>query len=133
MMEVVVPTAIEPEFARAGQHVLSITVRGLPAAPEEGRAALSKRLAERVVSALECRMKNLRAHITGIHFDLPDASTRDSEFSVSRILSPYRARIATPLNGLFLCGLAAEPMDAVSGRAGRLAAGMAQKWLSVSP
>jgi len=133
MMEVVVPTAIEPEFARAGQHVLSITVRGLPAAPEEGRAALSKRLAERVVSALECRMKNLRAHITGIHFDLPDASTRDSEFSVSRILSPYRARIATPLSGLFLCGSAAEPMDAVSGRAGRLAAGMAQKWLSASP
>ena len=126
MMEVVVPTAIEPEL---GQRALSVAVRGLPTVPKEGRP-VSTQLAERVVSTLERRMRNLRAHITGIHFDLPTENRRDTGFSVSRILSSYRARIATPLNGLFLCGSAAEPMDAVSGRAGRLAAGMAHRWLS---
>ncbi len=135
MMEVMVPTAIEPELASPGQHVLRVTVRGLPSAPEGGWATLSQRLAERVVSTLERRMRNLRAHITDIHFGLPDESAQDAEFCVGRILSPYHARIATPLDGLFLCGSAAEPMDAVSGRAGRLAAGMAHRWLSqeVSP
>lgn len=135
MMEVVVPTAIESDLAPPGQHVLSIRVRGLPAVPAEGWSALSARLAKRVVCVLERRIRNLRAHITGIHFGPPDECMRDIDFSVSRILSPYRARIATPLSGLFLCGSAAEPMDAVSGRAGRLAAGLAQRWLSpeVSP
>ena len=130
MMEVVIPAAIEPERAASGQHAISVTVRGLPAFPEEGWAALSARLAERVVTTLEHRTRNLRAHITGIHFDLPNQNMRDADFSVSRILSTYHLRIATPVNGLFLCGSAAEPMDAVSGRAGRLAAGMAQRWLS---
>jgi len=129
MMEVVVPTAIEPELA-LGRHVLSITVRGLPAVPDEGCAVLSARLAERAVTILERHMRNLRSHITGIHFSLPNESMRDIDFSTGRILSSYDAIIATPLSGLFLCGVAAEPMDAVSGRAGRLAAGMAHRWLS---
>lgn len=129
MMEVVVPTATESELA-PGQYALGITVRGLPSEPEEGWGMLSKRLAERVVSTLERRTRNLRADITGLHFSLPNKGMRDRDFSVSRILSPYHARIATPLDGLFLCGSAAEPMDAVSGRAGRLAAGMAHRWLS---
>jgi len=135
MMEVVIPTAMDPELAPPGQHVLSVTVCGLPVAPEERWPLLSARLAERVVSTLERRMRNLRAHLTGIYFGLPNESRRDSDFSVSRILSSYSARMATPLKGLFLCGSAAEPMDAVSGRAGRLAAGMAQRWLAseVSP
>jgi len=135
MMDLVVPTAIDPELAPSGLHVLSVTVRGLPAVPQEGWSALSARLAERVVNTLEHHMRNLRAHITDIHFGLPDESAPDAEFCVGRILSPYHARIATPLGGLFLCGSAAEPMDAVSGRAGRLAAGMAHRWLSqeVSP
>jgi len=135
MMEVVIPTAMDPELAPPGQHVLSVTVCGLPVAPEERWPLLSARLAERVVSTLERRKRNLRAHLTGIYFGLPNESRRDSDFSVSRILSSYPARITTPLNGLFLCGSAAEPMDAVSGRAGRLAAGMAQRWLAseVSP
>ncbi len=130
MMEVVVPTAIEPDLAPPGQHALSVTVRGLPAVPQEGWAALSARLAEPVVNTLERHMRSLRAHITGIHFGLPDQIARDAEFSVSRALSPYHARIVTPVNGLFLCGSSAEPMDAVSGRAGRLAAEMAHTWLS---
>jgi phytoene dehydrogenase-like protein len=129
LMEVVVATAIEPKLAPPGQHVVSLRVRGLPVAPERGWPALSTPLAVRVVCMLERRMKDLRSHITGIHLSTPK-NTRDADFSMNRILSPFRARIATPIDGLFLCGAAAEPMDAVSGRAGRLAAGLALAWLS---
>jgi phytoene dehydrogenase-like protein len=130
MLEVVVPTVVDPGLATAGQHVLSIRLCGLPVAPEGGWPGLSTRLAERVVCVLERRIRNLRAHIVGIHMTLPDENMRDAGFSVRRVLQPYSTRIATPIDGLFLCGEAAEPMDSVSGRAGRLAAGMAQAWLA---
>jgi phytoene dehydrogenase-like protein len=131
MLEVVVPTIMDPGLAPPGQHVLSIRIRGLPVAAENGWPLLSTKLAERVVSALERRFKNLRAHIIGIHMTLPDKGVRDDvDFSVQRVLQPYSARIATPIDGLFLCGEAAEPMDAVSGRAGRLAARMAHACLA---
>jgi phytoene dehydrogenase-like protein len=130
MLDVVVPTVVDPEIAPPGHHVLTARIFGLPLAPERGWPALSTRLAERVVTLLERRVRDLRAHIIGIHMTFPDASAPDENFSIQRVLQPYRQRIATPIDGLFLCGKAAEPMDAVSGRAGRLSAGMAQAWLS---
>src|SRR5262249_10325329 len=119
-----------PELAPPGQHVLSVRICGLPIAPEGGWPALSAELAERAVSALEHRIRNLRCHIIGIHMTLPDSGVRDVQFSVQRVLQPFQERIATAIGGLFLCGAAAEPVDAVSGRAGRLSAGMAQAWLA---
>ena len=38
------------------------------------------------------------------------------------MLSDWRTRLRTPVAGLMLCGAAAEPMPAISGRAGRIAA-----------
>jgi phytoene dehydrogenase-like protein len=130
MLEIMVPTVMDPELAPPGQHVLAVRVCGLPVEPLGGWQALSIKLAERVVSALERRVRNLRAHIIGIQIAVPDASVRDVDFSLQRVLQPYAQRIATPIDGLFLCGEFAEPMDAVSGRAGRLSAGMAQAWLA---
>jgi phytoene dehydrogenase-like protein len=129
-MEVVVVTGIEPDLAPAGQHVLSVRIPGLPVAPAQGWPALATQLAERVVGMLERRMKNLRSHIIGIHLGLPNERVQSAGFSVGRLLSPYGTRIATPIDGLFLCGAAAEPVDAISGRGGRLAAGLAHAWLS---
>jgi phytoene dehydrogenase-like protein len=42
----------------------------------------------------------------------------------ARLVASYEARIRTPIAGLYLCGRAAEPVDALSGRAGRIAAGL---------
>jgi phytoene dehydrogenase-like protein len=129
ILEIVVPTALEPELAPPGAHILSVRVRGLPADPPGGWPSLAPTLAERVVSILERRWSALRTHITGLHMRLPDDRRQDIDFSVTRILSPASDRITTPIEGLFLCGAAAEPMDAISGRAGRLGAGLAHSWL----
>lgn len=48
----------------------------------------------------------------------------DGVASIARLLAPYADRIRAPLPGLFFCGASAEPMDSISGRAGRLAARM---------
>ena len=50
--------------------------------------------------------------------------------SVKRLLAPYATRIRTPLKGLYLCGSDAEPVDVISGRAGRLAASIARAELA---
>ena len=42
--------------------------------------------------------------------------------SVERLSAPAAARIGTPIPGLYLCGVDAEPADAISGRAARQAA-----------
>jgi len=41
---------------------------------------------------------------------------------VARLLADWRARVETPVKGLILCGAAADPVGAVSGRGGRMAA-----------
>ena len=46
-------------------------------------------------------------------------------FGVERLLAGARARIDTPLRGLFLCGADAEPLNALCGRAARQAADFA--------
>jgi phytoene dehydrogenase-like protein len=50
--------------------------------------------------------------------------------SSADILLPSAGRISTPIEGLFLCGAAAEPVDSISGRAGRIAANIAGGWLA---
>ena len=47
-----------------------------------------------------------------------------------RLLSSYSQRSGTPIDGLFLCGGDIEPMDGISGRAGRIAAGIANAFLA---
>ena len=127
MMEAIVPTIADPSLAPAGQHLLSVRVPGLPLAPEVGWPALSAMLAERVTAALARHTPHLRERIIGLDARLP----REQEpFSGARLAAPYSERIATSVGGLFLCGNGAEPMYAVSGRAGRLAAGIAHAWLA---
>ncbi len=126
VLEAVIPTAAEPALAPSGQHVLSVRVHGLPLAVDGGWAAMAAPLAGRVVTLLERHMKHLRRHIVGVDIRLPNAMpVRDGNSFGGRLLAPFARRIATPIEGLLLCGGAAEPVDAVSGRAGRLAAAMA--------
>lgn len=130
VLEVVVPTAAEPALAPPGQHIVSVRVLGLPVAPDGGWAAMSAKLADRVVSMLERHTTHLRERIVAMDLRHPGADPRcDDGCSGTRIVASFASRIATPIEGLFLCGAAAEPVDAISGRAGRLAAQMAAAWL----
>lgn len=126
-IEAVVPTAADPSLAPPGQHLMSVRVQGLPVAPAGGWQAQAETLVERVTAALERHTKHLRERIVGQEIRLP---REEEAFSGERLASSYAERIGTPIEGLFLCGSGAEPMNAVSGRAGRLAAGIAHRWLA---
>lgn len=94
--------AVVAASALPGQHVLSVRAKGLASV-------------DAVIAQLERFIPLLRGRIVGTQ-----AGERD--VARTRFLESARSRIATPVRGLFLCGRDAEPMDALSGRAGRLAA-----------
>ena len=127
LIEAVLPTAIDPSLAPPGQHLLSVRVRNLPLAPREGWPALSVKLAGRVVAALEPHAAHLRERIVGLDLRRP---VETGAVCSRHLLSSYSRRIGTPIDGLFLCGGDAEPIDGISGRAGRIAAAIANAFLA---
>ena len=124
VIEAVVPSSADPTIAPTGQHLLSVRVRGLPAAESTKPPPT---LVERVVAALEPHATHLRERIIGVDVR---PSVEAKGFGVARLLSSYAERVETPIRGLFLCGASAEPMDAISGRAGRIAADIANGFLT---
>lgn len=88
--------------ALPGQHVLSVRAKGLASV-------------DAITGQLERFIPLLRGRIV-------DTQTGERDVAHTRLLESARVRIATPIRGLFLCGSGAEPMDALSGRTGRLAA-----------
>jgi len=130
-LEVTVPTMADLTLAPAGSHVLSAIVPYLPASLEGGWMGAHELLRRRVLGTLESFAPGLKDRVLGSRVFTPDhAVTRwdggASLFAspVARLLASYEARIRTPIGGLYLCGRAAEPADAISGRAGRIAAGL---------
>ena len=126
-LEAVVPTMFDPSLTPSGEHILSVLVRPLPVSPEESWPLLAPRLIENVLALLEHHAPGLQANIAGLNFAAPKPS-RDP-FEISHMLSSWHSRIATPIGGLFLCGEAAEPVSALSCRAARIAAAIAQAHL----
>ncbi len=123
-LEAVVPTLFDSSLTTGTTHLLSVLVRPLPVSPAAGWPQLAPRLAENVLSALERRAPGLRADCLAVNVVAPNAPERDP-LTAAHLLAGWRARIATPIGGLLLCGETAEPVPAVSGRAARLAAGLA--------
>jgi phytoene dehydrogenase-like protein len=131
VLEVVVPTAGDPELAPLGQHVVSIRIGPLPRHVAGGWDAAKTPLAAKAVAALDRCASGLARHVVAAQVLTPDdiAARYGAEDScavtVERLLSDWSSRIRTPIKGLFLCSAASEPVDAVSGRAGRIAATLA--------
>jgi phytoene dehydrogenase-like protein len=125
-LEAIVLTAFDPSLA-PGRHILSVLVRPLPVSPAENWETLALRLGEKVLALLERHAPGLRASIVAQSFVAP-ASSGDP-LAAAHIAAGWRARITTPIDGLFLCGEAAEPVPALSGRAARIAAAMAAEHL----
>jgi len=129
-LEATVPTIADSALAPSGQHVLSALVPYLPAQPNAGWARVEKMLRRRVLETLEDFAPGLRDRVIACAVITPENGAGCRQ-AVSLFASPgarlsasYEARIRTPITGLYLCGRAAEPVDAISGRAGRVAAGL---------
>jgi len=118
-LEAIVPTSVDRTLAPVGTHLLSVLIRPLPVSPPEGWTELSQLVGKRVLALLERHAPGLSASVTAMNFVEP----RDCDpQTVEHMLAEWPNRIATPIDGLYLCGKAAEPVSAISGRAARIAA-----------
>jgi phytoene dehydrogenase-like protein len=130
-MEATVPTIADRTLAPGGSHVLSAIVPYVPASPEGGWSGARELLRRRALTTLESFAPGLKDTVTACRVFTPGDEAEGLQTSVSLLASPaarlvasYEARMRTPIAGLYLCGRAAEPVDAMSGRAGRIAAGL---------
>lgn len=126
--EITLPAAPDP--VPKGQYFLSALLRPVPLHPPEGWKALKPRLTEKLLSQLGRHAPDLARHAVAADILTPeDGFSRngyDDAFSgVPNMLASWEERIRTPIGGLLLCGASAEPVAAVSGRAGRIAAELA--------
>jgi phytoene dehydrogenase-like protein len=125
-VEFVMPTFADPSLASPDEHIVSIILRPLPRYPVGGSwQALRPVLVAKVVAALDRLIPNFSRDISHIEVLTPDDLAADAGTTVSRLLTNAANRIRTPVSGLFLCGVDAEPVSAVSGRAARIAVALA--------
>lgn len=127
VMEVTVPTIADPGLAPPNGHVLSVLIPDMPISPVEDWRSGRNTLRRRVLAGLEAYAPGLKDRIVAELLLTPnEAAPRNGAVSaMTRLLSSNAARIRTRLAGLYLCGSTAEPVDAISGRAGRSAAAAA--------
>ena len=129
-MEVILPAAADPTLASPGCHLVSALIAPLPRQIDGGWRKAKPLLAAKVIAALSRHMSGLSTHLVGVDVLTPDdvRSTYDAEdafggaVDTTRLLADWRTRVRTPIEGLILCGAAADPVGAVSGRGGRVAA-----------
>ena len=127
-MEVTVPSVADPTLSTEGVHVLSVNISFLPVDPQGGWAANVHPLEEQILSTLEVYAPGLGDRIMGGLVITPDdfCSRYRVDYShvnfYERLLQSYGERVRTPIEGLYLCGIDAEPVNAITGRAGRVAA-----------
>lgn len=117
--EFVVPSAFDAAMAPVGQHVVSILARPLPVQHGRREDLLSK-----IVATLDRFASGLSRHI--VHSELLDPEDNvdrgGARGESGRLLQSWDLRVRTSIPGLMLCGTDAEPVGALSGRAGRIAA-----------
>lgn len=129
-MEVILPAAADPALASPGCHLVSVLIGPLPQRVDGGWRGAKPLLAAKVVAALSRHMPGLSTHLVGVDVLTPDdvreSCNADDAFGgavdATRLLADWRTRVRTPVDGLILCGAAADPVGAVSGRGGRVAA-----------
>jgi len=133
VMEITVPSIADPTLTTADVHILSVRIPFLPINPDGGWAANESVLKKNVLSLLENYAPGLNDRIINGFVITPDefrenygADTCNANF-LERLLAPYGERVRTSIKGLYLCGVDAEPVSAITGRAARAAASLALK------
>ncbi|HEX2593734.1 MAG TPA: NAD(P)/FAD-dependent oxidoreductase [Rhizomicrobium sp.] len=128
VFETLVSSEADTTLAPPGKHVVTCLVRPVPLAPAEGWNVLTPRLTAKIISTLDKLSPGLVPTIVSVHAATPDVLPgHDDALTPGRMLAQWRERIRTVVPGLYLCGAAAEPVGAVSGRAGRIAAAIAME------
>jgi phytoene dehydrogenase-like protein len=136
MLEVIVPTTVDPALAPDGQHVLSAVVQYAPYEVAGGWEGQRERFLDTILQTLEVHAPGLRDSVCAAELLTPrDIETQfrisggnwhhaelalDQFFMVRPVAgaAQYRA----PLRGLFLCGAGCHPGGGVMGLAGHNAA-----------
>jgi phytoene dehydrogenase-like protein len=93
---------------------IAVIARPVPAKLDAEQRA---RLAAQAVFVLSRALPGVAAAVTGLEIRI-----RPQRAKLADLLSPPSTRLMTPIRGLVLAGEDAEPLPAISGRAGRLAA-----------
>jgi len=136
VMEVTVPTTLDPDLAPANQHVLSAIVQYAPYELKSGWESGRHAFIDILVKTLDAHAPGLGAsvraaelltpadlerefHISGGHWHHGELAF--DQFWVVRPV-PGAAQHRTPLDGLYLCGAGCHPGGGVMGTAGRNAA-----------
>ena len=137
VFEATVPSIADPALAPEGSHVLSLVVPYVPVALENGWEEGRATLRERAIAALENFAPGLRDRLVTAEVLTPDdiahrygGEAGEIASPLARLLEPCEARVRSALAGVYLCGNAAEPGGAMSGRSGRAAAKRVQSELS---
>ncbi len=122
MLEMTIPSASDSALAPLGQHVVSALVRPAPLAPD-----LKPQIAAKVVAALNRCAPGLSTHVTAaeIHTNsdiVARFGIEETNTGIARLLASWNERLATPVRGLMVLE---DPLAAISGRAGRIAASFA--------
>ena len=136
LLEVIVPTAVDPGMAPAGRHVLSAVVQYAPYRIAGGWESQHEQFRETILQTLEAHAPGLRDSVCAAELLTPqDIETQfrisgghwhhaelalDQFFMVRPVVgaAQYRA----PVRGLFLCGAGCHPGGGVMGLAGHNAA-----------
>jgi phytoene dehydrogenase-like protein len=137
ILEVTVPSVVDPALAPAGKHVLSAVVQYVPYQLASGDWEQEKgRLTDLVVDMLDSHAPGLRESVRAAELLTPADIEREfrisgghwhhAELALDQFLMtrpvPGAAQYGTPLEGLFLCGAGTHPGGGVMGVAGRNAA-----------
>ncbi len=144
ILDITIPTLLDPSRAPEGQHILSINMQYAPFALRDSAwMEQRERLGDTVVSALAEYAADLpdlilhRQVITPLdmesRYGLPEGSIFHGQMGLDQLLFmrpiPGFGSYRSPIEGLFFCGSGAHPGGGVTGAPGRNAAGEALKAL----
>ena len=136
MVEMTIPSALDPGLAPEGHHVASMFVQHAPLAPDAGWQATRDLVADRAIAMVEEVAPGFAASI--LHRDVLAAPDLERVFGLTggnifhgamtldRLAflrpAPGWARYRTPVRDLWLCGAGTHPGGGVMGACGRNAA-----------
>jgi phytoene dehydrogenase-like protein len=122
-LEFTIPSVTDTSLAPLGQHVVSVLVRPAPFSADKTQ------LETKVIAALNRAAPGLASQVAASETLMQsDISARfgieADRTGIARLTANWRARLATPVAGLMMLE---EPVTAISGRAGRIAASIVAK------
>ncbi len=132
-----IPSLTDPSLAPEGQHTLSATVQYAPYRIDGGWEGDNRsRLLETVLATLSEYAPGLRETVTGSvvltpadledRYHLPEGSLHHGDMALDQVVFmrpiPGYARYATPVEGLYLCGVGCHPGGCLTGLSGSNAA-----------